>query len=179
MKRLLYIIPILIMACAISQGCSSKKEEMMRDSIRRADSIRVADSIRTDSIMKDSMEVEGKIKFIKDFYYKYFIKEGDYVKDWSDKEDEIKALLTNNARSQLFSAYDMDCNTGDCMATWLFIGAGLDDTVSKFTVKREDKDDKDKFVVKLVYSHGDIFNIHLQIVRKDGAYKINSIVVTQ
>jgi hypothetical protein len=104
-------------------GCGPSKAEIeaqrRADSIRIADRLRIVDSIRTaDSLRRaDSIRIADStahakkvIQFISDMYNQHKFEDYSFLhKHCTPKM--IKYLEEN---------YDYDCETGDCLAVWMF-----------------------------------------------------------
>ena len=136
MKKILSVIAVFIGLCSmISCGPSKAEIEAQKraDSIRIADSLRVVDSIRVaDSLrVADSIRIADStahankvIQFITDMYNQHKFEDYSFLhKHCTPKM--IKYLKEN---------YDYDCETGDCLAVWVFRTDNQDSLNSKHGV---------------------------------------------
>ena len=147
---------------------SSTKSEDVKESAPVATS--VEDTTATGSTAPaekaeaDEQETQAQKAFLEAFY------------DGLDEDFEpeyVAKFITPNAKKILVDEYDYDCETGDCLAVWLFAYEGGGDTgpcLSR-SIKPQGAN---KFLVTSKYEEEE-YNVVLTLIKEGDTYKIDDI----
>lgn len=141
----------------------------------------VTDSVSTQQALQDSLQAQEEAKkqhiaacmaFLTEFYQEA---EGNFFDDYF-----IKERITKKAERELVKAYDYECETGDCLATWLFYQEGGIDLGSIKDRTIEMVDENTYRVTCISYCNAEDFQeykycVLLSVVSEGGSYKIDSI----
>ncbi len=93
--------------------------------------------------------------------------------DENFEPDYVSKFITPNAKQILTDGYDYDCETGDCLAIWLFAYEGGSDTgpcLSR-SIKPQGAN---KFLVTHKYEDEE-YNVVLTLIKEGDTYKIDDI----
>ena len=93
--------------------------------------------------------------------------------DENFEPDYVSKFITPNAKQILIDGYDYDCETGDCLAIWLFAYEGGGDTgpcLSR-SIKPQGAN---KFLVTHKYEDEE-YNVVLTLIKEGDTYKIDDI----
>lgn len=117
----------------------------------------------------EQQQAEGK-EFLEKFYAGYEKDITDYV--------FIRKHVTKNAEQYLKDSYDYDCETGDCLAVWVFAyEAGGD--IGPLKKRVIEPVDASTFKVRSVYKYTDQgdyeYVVKLSLVKDGDSYKIDQI----
>lgn len=184
-NKYLYIIGVIVIICVVGAGIWNyyssnqrvEREIALADSLEKArqDSLMLARQMeieRQDSI--DKVQREEK-EFLEKFY-----KNLDYSK-WEELGSYVRKHITSNALQNLRDEYDYDCESGDCLALWLFSYMAGGDMDKELGRKIEQVSDN-TFLVTTTwgYSEGPSskydYKVRLGIVKEGDSYKIDTIV---
>lgn len=185
-NKILYILGAIVIVgvlgtCIWNYYSSSQRAERniaLADSLKRSlqDSIahvRQMERVEQDSIYKVQQEEK---EFLENFY-----KRLDAFRLWEEKEELVRENVTQKALQTLRDGYEYVCETGDCLALWLFSYATGRDMDKELGRKIEHVSDN-TFLVTTTwgYSEGPSskynYKVRLGIVKEGDSYKIDTIV---
>lgn len=110
-------------------------------------------------------ESQAKKAFLETFY--------DGLKESGFDDAYIRKFITPNAKKILIDENPYECESGDCLAVWLFAYEGGADTGPERsrTIKEQDEN---RFLVNIQYEEEE-YNVLLTVVKDGDTYKIDNI----
>jgi len=185
--NILYIVGAVVIIGVVGAGIwnyYSSSQRVERE-IALADSLEKA---RQDSLMRArQMEIErqdsiDKVQREEKEFLEKFYKNLDYSNSkWEELDSYVRKHITSNALQNLRDEYDYDCESGDCLALWLFSYMAGGDMDKELGRKIEQVSDN-TFLVTTTwgYSEGPSskydYKVRLGIVKEGDSYKIDTIV---
>lgn len=175
MKKCLSALALILLigggwGCQKAPKQSAGNQQAVTDSVSKAEQQAVQDSLRVQEEKKQ--HIAACMAFLSEFYQEA---EGNFFDDYY-----IKDHITKNAEKQLMNAYDYECETGDCLATWLFYQEGGVDVGSMKDRTIEMVDENTYRVTCISYYNADDYqeykySLLISVVNEGGSYKIDSI----
>ena len=168
MKNIRFILAALLLLGIA--GCSSSvKPKETNDSTQVAaiaEDTAAAETAAPAELSETALqEIKAKKEFLEAFY--------DGLKETGFDDAYIRMFITPKAKTILVNENPFDCESGDCLAVWLFAYEGGGDTgecLSR-TIKEQDEN---HFLVTLKYEEEE-YNVLLTVVKDGNIYKIDDI----
>ena len=169
MKSIHFVLAALILAGTTGCSSSSKPQEA-NDSTQVAavaeDTTAASVTTATTELSEAAQqEIQAKKAFLETFY--------NGLEESGFDDAYIRKFITPKAKKILNEEYDYDCDSGDCLAVWLFAYEGGGDTGPKLsrTIKEQDEI---RFLVTHKYTDEE-YNVQLTVIKDGDTYKIDDI----
>ncbi len=171
MKHTFRFFAVLAIGALICTACTSNapKEKAGADSQNTVSQNSPDNKNNEEETAKEKQIVECKA-FLEEFY-------NELDKNPYD-ENFIKKHITKDAKQWLIDHYDYDCNSGDCIATWLLTTdyTGDEGPTKELIIESVDEN---TYTVSITYDcspNGDYkYGLKLGLVKEGDSYKINTI----
>ena len=171
MKKLYSIFAALLLLGATGCNSSSKPKEA-NDSTQVA--VTATDTATAEAAQpttapqrptSDPQEIQAKKDFLEKFY--------DGLDESGLDDAYIRKFITPNAKKILIEENLYECESGDCLAVWLFAYEGGGDT-GKCLSRTIKEQDENHFLVTFKYE-GEEYNVLLTVIKDGDTYKIDDI----
>lgn len=167
-KSFFNLIPVMLIGAVVCVGCGQKEKAAEPSAEANADSIvKLESAVVEENRDADMALAEESRAFLEKFYKGLDRDQLDY--------SLVKKNCTRQALRYLADNYDYDCESGDCLATWMFLYEGggevgplknrtfemLDATTCKVRLVYEGYQDKDyEYIVQLgLVKEGDTYKV--------------------
>lgn len=164
MKYLKFILAAFFLTGSMSCNSSNKREEATPMASIVEDTATTEATAPAEKTEFDEQEVQAQKAFLETFY--------DGL-DENFEPDYVRKYITPKAKQILNDEYDLDCESGDCLAIWIFSYEGGGDTgpcLSR-SIKPQDTN---KFLVTHKYEDEE-YNVVLTVIKDGDTYKIDDI----
>lgn len=165
--------PTLIMGAMLCMACGPKEKPVDEPVVTGNDSIVAApdsSEVTEDAEQKSKETIEKCKAFLEAFYKQMDEDQLDYA--------YVRRNATRRALKYLTDNFDYDCESGDCLATWMFLYEGGGDTggLEKRTIEAvNDSTYKISQIYDQDNNHHYRYVIRLGLVKDGDNYKIDTI----
>ena len=173
MKYQHFILAALLLTGTTGCNSNSKPEEtkdatpevtVTNDSTTVEQAAQASQAAQEEQTEATKKEIEAKKAFLEKFYQGL---------DEDFEPEYVRKFITPKAKKILNDNFEYDCESGDCLAIWLFSYEGGGDTGVQLSQTIEPQDEN-TFLVTNTYE-GEVYKVLLTVVKQGDTYKIDDI----
>lgn len=169
MRHLCPVLAALILLGTTACNSSSKPKEA-NDSTQVATIAEDTAAAETAAPAELSEAALQEIQAKKDFLEKFY----DGLDESGFDDAYIRKFITPNAKKILNEDFEFDCESGDCLAVWLFAYEGGGDT-GKCLSRTIKEQDENHYLVDFKYEGNEVYHVLLTVIKDGDTYKIDDI----